>query len=238
MGYRWIYWVLAITNGVQFILYLFLGPETRYLGGSVESQSSDLRAQYLSIRRIDPSPLTWKEFIHPLAMFKQPNVLIPAVVYAMVFLFGSVLITVEVPQLLQKKFGLNTEQLGLQFLGVIIGSVLGEQIGGSLSDYWMNRRTRRIHKQPEPEFRLWLSYPGVLLAIVGIIVFLVCTEQAPEGHWAVSPIVGTAIAAFGNQIVTTVMITYAVDSYPQDAGNVGVFITFVRQIWGFIGPFW
>ena len=238
MEYRWIYWVLAIANGVHFVLYLFFGPETRYLGGSVEKQSSDLRAQYLSLRRIDPSPLTWKEFIHPLIIFTRPNVLIPAVVYAMVFLFGSVTITVEVPQLLQSKFNLNTEQLGLQFLGVIMGSILGEQIGGSLSDFWMNRRTRRINQKLDPEFRLWLSYPGTLLSIAGTVVFLVCTEQAPEGHWVVSPTVGTAVAAFGNQIVTTVMITYAVDSYPQDPGNVGVFITFVRQIWGFIGPFW
>lgn len=42
----------------------------------------------------------------------------------------------------------------------------------------------------------------------------------------------------GNQIVTTVLITYAVDCYREEASSVGVFITFVRQIWGFIGPFW
>lgn len=238
VGYRWIYWVLAITNGVQFILYLLLGPETRYLGGSVKNQHSTLKSQYLFLGRIDPIPLTWTEFIRPLSMAKHLNVLFPSIIYAMVFLFGSVLITVEVPQLLQEKFELNTEQLGLQFLGVIIGSVLGEQVGGSLSDFWMNSRARRIQRKPEPEFRLWLSYPGILLAIAGIIVFLVCTEQAPEGHWVVDPIVGTAVAAFGNQIVTTVMITYAVDCCPEDPGNVGVFITFVRQTWAFIGPFW
>jgi hypothetical protein len=236
-GYRWIFWVLAITNGVQFILYIFLGPETRYIGGSAEDSSSDFKTQYLSLRRIEPTPLTFGEFIHPLTLAKNPNVMIPTVVYAMVFLFGSVLITVEVPQLLQEKLGLNAEQLGLQFLGVIIGTVLGEQIGGSMSDYWMNHRARRIRRAPEPEFRLWLSYPGTILAIVGVVVFLVCTQQA-GGHWVISPIVGTAVAAFGNQLVTTVMFTYAVDCYPQDAGSVGVFITFVRQMWGFIGPFW
>lgn len=238
VGFRWIFWVLAITNGVQFILYLFFGPETRYLGGNADGRFSTLRVQYLSLHRIDQTPFTWREFIHPLSMAMRPSVFIPAIVYAMVFLFGSVLITVEVPQLLQEKFSLNTEQLGLQFLGVIIGSLLGEQIGGSLSDFWMNRRARKIRAKPDPEFRLWLSYPGILLAVAGTIVFLVCTEQAPEGNWVVSPIVGTAVAAFGNQVVTTVMITYAVDSNPQDSGNVGVFITFVRQIWGFIGPFW
>ncbi|KAL4910339.1 hypothetical protein BDW74DRAFT_144897 [Aspergillus multicolor] len=238
-GYRWIFWVLAIINGVQFTLYIFFGAETRYISSNEEKgSSSNFLKRYLSFRRIDPTPLRLSEFYHPLTLVVRPTVFIPAFAYAMVFLFGSVLITVEVPQLLQEKFGLNAEQVGLQFLGVIIGTILGEQIGGSMSDLWMNRRTRKLQARPDPEFRLWLSYPGVLLTIVGVIVFLVCTQQAPEGHWQVSPIVGTAIAAFGNQVVTTVLVTYAVDSYPQDSGSVGVFVTFVRQIWGFIGPFW
>lgn len=157
----------------------------------------------------------------------------------MVFLFGSVICTVEIPQLLQVKFGLDTQELGLQFLGVIIGSVLGEQLGGPLSDSWMRLKTRRQQGQtPAPEFRLWLSYIGILLTIAGTVVFLVQTENSPAGKWNVTPIVGVAISAFGNQVVTTVMITYAVDSNPGESATVGVFITFVRQMWGFIGPFW
>lgn len=238
VGYNWIYWILAMINGGQFILYLFLGPETRYVGSGIDRPEATWRTEYLSIRRIDPTPFTWWEFVRPLSMARHPSILIPACAYAMVFLFGSVLATVEVPQLLQEKFELNAEQLGLQFLGVIIGSVIGEQMGGVLSDFWMNRRARTINRKPDPEFRLWLSYFGFALTIIGIIVFLVCTQESPAGHWSVSPIIGTAIGAVGNQLVTTVMITYAVDCHPQEAASVGVFVTFVRQIWGFIGPFW
>ncbi|CEL01070.1 Putative Synaptic vesicle transporter SVOP [Aspergillus calidoustus] len=240
-GYRWIFWLLAIINGVQCLLYILFGAETRYIPGNEENTkaSSSFLTRYPPFRRIDPTPLTIDEFYHPLALILRPTVSIPAFAYAMVFLFGSVLITVEVPQLLQEKFGLNEEQLGLQFLGVIIGTILGEQVGGLLSDKWMNRRARKDHRgRSEPEFRLWLAYPGVILTIVGVIVFLVCTQQAPEGHWEVRPIIGIGIAAFGNQLVTTVLVTYAVDSYPLDSGSVGVCVTFVRQVWGFIGPFW
>ena len=63
-------------------------------------------------------------------------------------------------------------------------------------------------------------------------------ENAPEGQWNISPVIGAAIAAAGNQVVTTVLITYAVDCYHDEAASIGVFITFVRQVWGFIGPFW
>lgn len=250
VGYRWIYWVLAIvrpsifiislrltdqTNACQFILYIFFGPETRYTGPA----SSPFKREYLTLTRIDPTPFTASEFLHPLSLFTNIPVLLAAVAYSMVFLFASVLNSVEVPQLLQHKFALNAEQLGLQFLGLIIGSLLGEQMGGYMSDLWMRMRARKLknNTRPPPEFRLWLSYFGFLVTIAGMVVFLVCTEQAGSS-WVVSPVVGTGIAAFGNQVVTTVLTTYAVDAHPSDAGGVGVFINFVRSTWGFIGPFW
>lgn len=156
----------------------------------------------------------------------------------MIFLFGSVLITVELPQLFGEKFHFNAQQLGLQFLGIIVGSVVGEQLGGSLSDFWMNRKARKTGVMPRPEYRLWLSYAGYILTVVGVVVFLVQTNDAGEGKWNISPVIGIAIAGAGNQIVTTVLITYAVDCHPEESASVGVFITFVRQVWGFIGPFW
>ncbi|RGP81146.1 major facilitator superfamily general substrate transporter [Fusarium longipes] len=159
-----------------------------------------------------------------------------AVAHAMVFLWGSVMTTFEIPQVFPEKFGFNTQQVGLQYIGIIIGTVLGEQIGGILSDKWMGLRERRGNR-PEPEYRLWLSYIGFMIAVCGVVVFLVQLDRTSE-KWDAIPVVGAGIAAAGNQIVTTIMITYAVDCYHQDASSVGVFITFVRQVWGFIGPFW
>ena len=232
--YRWIYWTLAMTNGVQLVLYFFFGPESRYMRGGDEATKP--HGLFL-FRRIDASSITAYEFIAPFRFFSKPCVVIPTVAYSMVFLFTSVMITVEIPQLFGEKFHFDTQQLGLQFLGTIIGSVVGEQIGGATSDYWMNRRAKRgVH--PQPEYRLWLSYFGYALSICGVVVFLVQIENAPALHWNVSPIIGAGIAGAGNQIITTVLITYAIDCYIEDAATVGVFITFVRQIWGFIGPFW
>ncbi|KAH8674202.1 putative MFS multidrug transporter [Xylariales sp. PMI_506] len=241
VGYRWIYWILAIINGIQLVLYIFFGPETRYIESSTEDsekKSSSRFSQYLSFRRIDAEPFNAYEFIKPLTMVSRISVALPAAAYAMVFLFSSVMGTVEIPQLLQEKFELDAQGLGLQFLGLIIGSVLGEQVGGPLSDVWMNRRARRLKERPAPEYRLWLSYPGFILTIVGIVVFLVQVERSPAGSWNITPIVGVAIAAFGNQLITTVLTTYAIDRNHSEAASVGVFISFVRQTWGFIGPFW
>lgn len=147
-------------------------------------------------------------------------------------------IAIEIPQLFVEKFHLNAEQIGLQNISIILGTLIGEQLGGTLSDGWMWRRQRKMkERMVQPEFRLWLSYIGYLLVICGVIVFLIQIKQA-DARWNITPIIGAGIAAAGNQIVTTVLITYAVDCYRDEAASIGVFITFVRQELGFIGPFW
>lgn len=245
-GFRLIFWILAIVNVVQFVLYFFLGPETLYMRNndpfpphSVHKTQQGFMAKYLRFRRINQRSLSISDYVEPLKMAVLPCAVLPALAYSTVFLFGSILITIEIPELFETKFELNTEQIGLQFIGVIIGSLLGEQIGGTLSDVWMRRGKNRLGSQPQPEFRLWLSYFGYILTIAGVILFLVTTEMAPAGKWTVVPVVGTAIAAGGNQVVTTVLVTYAVDSSAaENAASVGVFLSLTRQVIGFIGPFW
>lgn len=141
-------------------------------------------------------------------------------------------------------------------------TVIGEQFGGPFSDFWMNRRTKQLQgRRPHSEYRLWSSYLGFICVIVGMVVFCVQIDRAVPMHWDVTPLIGIGIAAFGNQVTTTVLITCtlsccrfpelveqsfmltrvssdAIDCHPQHSASVGVFITLIRQIWGFIGPFW
>lgn len=224
-------------NGVEIVLYVFFGPETRYLRGEGERQEPASKKAYLTFRRIDPKPLRLWDFVQPLSFVARPRVMVPTCAYSMCFLFAAIMAAVEIPQLFGLRFHLNTQQIGLQFISMIIGTVIGEQLGGYSSDVWMIRRQRKLGTQPAPEWRLWLSYPGYLLSIVGTIVFLVQIERAGTS-WNVTPLVGFGLASAGIQIITTVLITYAVDWYREEAASVGVFVTFVRQTWGFIGPFW
>lgn len=238
-NYRWIYRVLAIINGVQFLFALFLQPETLYIRQGVQHVGSAFKQEYLTFGRLDPKPLKMYEFIQPLSLFKYPSILIPTIAYSMVFGFCSVLLTVEIPQLFIPKFGFNAQQIGLQFLGIIIGSLIGEQIGGRLSDFWMHRKAKQMAyhapSPPPPEHRLWLSYFGFVLAMVGLIVFGVRFQQLPAHQYDVSPIVGIAISAVGNQIVTTVSTTYAIDCHFEHSASIGIFINVIRSTWAFIG---
>lgn len=238
--WTWIYYIFAITNGVQFILYFFFSPETLYIRSAPVPTStlSPFRREYLNFGKIGPNPLTLRDFWTPIRMFAYPNVMIPTVAYSIVFGFASVLLTVEIPQIFTPKFGFNAQQIGLQFIGLIIGSVLGEQVGGRGSDWFISYQRRKMphYQSPPAEIRLWLSYFGYLCVLVGLIIFCVRLDEMKA--YDVSPIVGIAIAGFGNQLITTVLVTYAVDCWHEHAGSIGVFVNLVRSTWGFIGPFW
>ena len=87
--------------------------------------------------------------------------------------------------------------------------VVGEQLSGPLSDFVRNRRLQRDprHQTPVPERRLWFAYPSYMLCIVGFVFFLVTLDNALPNQWTVSPVVGLAICAAGNQMQTTALFT-------------------------------
>jgi len=232
--------ILAIINAVQFTLYFFLSPETLYdrshISSSTPIPTSNSKSLAVNFRSLTPERLSFREFLTPFKLFAYPTIIIPTIAYSVTFAFSSVLMTVEIPQLFEPKFGFNAQQLGLQFLGMIIGSIIGEQLAGYGSDAWM--RYGRKSGKTDPEFRIWLSYIGFITSIIGIVVFCVQTDAAAQGRWNVTPIVGIAIAGFGVQIVGTVVTTYCVDIHHSQAASIGVFINLVRSTWGFIGPFW
>ncbi|KAF9894709.1 hypothetical protein FE257_006599 [Aspergillus nanangensis] len=177
------------------------------------------------------------DFIQPFELATRPCVLLPATVHSMIFLLANIFVGFEIPQLFAERFHLDEQQIGLQFLSLLVGAVIGEPFGGWMSDRWMWLRRQKTRQPVAPEYRLWFSYPGLVLSVVGLVVFIVQTYHA-SSQWNISPVVGAGVAAVGVQIVTTVNITYAVDCYRSDAARIGVFVNFVRQIWGFIGPFW
>ncbi|KAG6368975.1 hypothetical protein INS49_003194 [Diaporthe citri] len=193
-GFRWIFWVLAIVNVVQSVVHFFLGHET-LLTHNLNTQDSD----------VDEIPQDLKtKFLK----FER----------SVVFLFGSIFVVVEIPLQLESKFRLSSDQVSLQYLGMIIGFILAEPVGGLLSDVGLNlRRMTREKDASPPEFRLWLCYAGYCLILTGIPLLLVSTNSAITGRWTVVPVVGTAIAAGGHQIAMTTFATYAVDCAVDDA---------------------
>ena len=195
------------VNFVQFFVYLAVGSETRYMRSKSPQTSETVHPKTTLWQRKDPSPVTVSEIIDPIVIGRHLTVLLPTISYSVVFSFAGILLTVEIPQTFVPTFGLNPQELGLNFIALIIGAIIGEQSAGPLSDMLMKRRAKQLGHKPAPEYRLWLSHLGFATAIIGLIVFGVQLQNATPGVWNVTPAVGAGIASFGNQVVTTVLVT-------------------------------
>ncbi|OJJ08772.1 hypothetical protein ASPVEDRAFT_89981 [Aspergillus versicolor CBS 583.65] len=234
-GVQWIFWIFTIVNFVQLVLYVAIGEETLYIPGQASSAQQGFFSKFLP-RRINPRPLRLREFIEPVFLSRHTRVLIPAIAHCVVFCYANIVLIVEMPIAFGEKFHFNAQQIGLQFIAIIIGCVLGEQLSGPMSD-WFLMALKRKRGYFHSADRLWLSYIGYATVVAGLLVWGFQLEKA-ESTWNVTPCVGAAIASFGNQIITTILISFAVDSYKEQSTDVGVCINLYRQIFGFIGPFY
>lgn len=232
IGVQWIFWIFAMINLCQFLFYLMLGDETIY-DPADDRRGTGFWAKMIP-RQIVRRPLKAREFVAPFSLVQHPFVLVAACAHAITFCYGNIALIVEMPIAFGQKFHFDAQQIGLQFIAIIIGCVLGEQVSGPMSDLFLGRLQRkRGHSCPAD--RLWLSYIAFATIFAGLLTWGFQLQQATT--WNVTPCVGAAIASFGNQMQTTILTTFAVESSRERAAEVGVFVNICRQIYGFVRPF-
>ncbi|KAJ4490310.1 MFS multidrug transporter [Lentinula aciculospora] len=252
--WQWTFFLLAIMNFAHFILYLFFCPETLFNRPirSNELQSATAQSRepvsiatkwyipYTSFHMHSKEP--WSKLpldvISPLQYIIKPTIVLPSFANAITFTYTNVLLTVQIPALLGQKYQLNIQQIGLQFIAPFLGALLGEPFAGLGSDKWMQYRVRRANGKREVEWRLPFAIPGFLISIIGLMVLGIRLQNTPPGVWNITPDIGSAIALFGQQIVTTVCTTYAIESQPEHTGQAAILVTLIRQTYAFTGPFY
>lgn len=231
IGVQWIFWIFAIINFCQFICYVLFGDETVYNPAKEHSKVGWFTK--FSFRQISSEPLRFRDFLKPLAMIKYPRVVVATCAQAIFFCYGNIVLIVEMPIHFGEKFNFDAQQIGLQFIAIIIGCVLGEQLSGPLSD-WLLKFFQRKKGYSRPADRLWLFYIAFSTFTAGLLTWGFQLQKATT--WNVTPCVGAAIASFGNQMQTTILTTFAVESKKERSTDVGVFVSMLRQLYGFVSP--
>lgn len=238
---RYTFVTFAAANFVQLVAYVLFGRETVY-HHDFEGKRGILekpKGRFLRLAEPkSPSPFSVAQILRPFAFFCNIKVFLAALAYSVTFSYANVALGVELTSIYHQKFDFNPQQIGLQFLAFILGCILGEQIGGWIADLWMACNRRSTKYVYSSEDRLWLAYPGFLCCIIGLAVYGICIAEINDGKWRFSPLVGIFLASFGLQIVTTILITYAIDLSPENASEISLFITVFRQVLGFVGPFY
>lgn len=230
---KYVFVLFAAINFGEFLAYLLFGRETLFNYEDLSRNQTDKFKSLLNFRAIIPTyRITVKGIIYPLTFFYSKwRIFSTALVYSIIFCYTNIVSSVELPTVFGEKFNLGPQATGLQFLSVVIGYLIGIQMAGWLSDWWMKRANY-------DEYRLWLSYPGFITTFIGLLVFGFQVVNAEDGHWNITPLVGLAILSFGLQLVSTTLITYCIDIDPREASEIVLFINLFRQVYGFIGPFY
>ena len=140
--------------------------------------------------------------------------------------YGSALFAVTGAHLAAKVYHFNVEETGL-FLGVplTVGCIIGEATAGWVSDSIINAYAKRHGGYRKPEARLYLLPLTTLLA-VGTATYGYCIQSRKP--W-IEACICMAVSGLGTQVGTTMIYTYATDSYKPQSGEIGAVINLFKS---------
>ncbi|KAF3021230.1 hypothetical protein E8E15_005013 [Penicillium rubens] len=177
-------------------------------------------------------PKLWDSITRFVLTFQLPAVVIAVVGYCFAWYWWVLSVITMIPA----AYATYTPLIqGLLFLGLFLGTLLSE-IGcsGRLSDFIVEKLSKRNGNIRVPEMRLWLAYPAILITTVGLVVWGISIDK--NYHWIVGQVAFFLFAA-GIQVGNTVTTSYIVDCYPLQTTSVVTFYAVFLNLSAFINPF-
>jgi multidrug resistance protein len=237
LGWRWICWVLSIAAGLGAVASFIFQEETYpviLLGRKAmrlrkETGNMNLRSAHHVDR--SPSRLFARGIIRPLRLlFLSPIVSSLSLYQGVVYGFMYLLFT-TFPIVFSEQYGFNTGTIGLTYLGMGIGSLIGLVAAGIASD----RILKRLAKNGafKPEYRLPPLIPGCFFIPIGLIWYGWSTHA--KTHWIV-PELGTVFIGIGVNTLLMCVTTYLIDAHPLYEASAVAACTAVRSLIGALVP--
>ncbi|KAI9164004.1 Efflux pump radE [Paramyrothecium foliicola] len=241
IGWRWVYWIIAIAAGVISVFCLLTLRET-YPPTLLQAKVKRLRKStgngelYSAAddRTITNAQHITRAIVRPMKMLLTlPPIIIlslyVAVAYGILYILFCTFAFVFAQQ-----YGFGSGVIGLSYLPTGIGMFFGIALFGGSSDRII--KAKQAKGEPVvPEDRLphWMTIMSGLLVSVAMFWYGWSTEK--HTHWIV-PMIGVSILCFGLMGVMMCVQTYLVDSYPQYAASVIAAITVLRSLAGAMIP--
>ncbi|RCI05113.1 hypothetical protein CU098_009016 [Rhizopus stolonifer] len=166
--------------------------------------------------------------IAPFLLLRHPFVFLASFVSAVAF--GSMFaVETIIPDLYETKYGFNSWQTGLSYLGAGVGNMCGAFVCSMLSDRLLLRSRRLRGGASVVEDRLTANlWPACFIVIPFGLLLFGWTIEKGMSFWA--PIVGFGIQNFGmNQIMTSTS-AYIVDAMPGNGASATAAANLVRMV--------
>ena len=171
-GWRWVFWFITIAGGVALAFSVVFMRET-YEPVLLERKAKRLRRETgnASLRsRLHPGIPTreffTRAFVRPAKMLLfSPIVLLLSTYMAIVYGYLYLLFT-TLTLVFERTYHFSQGTVGLSFLGIGIGSMVGLVIFGVLSDKVVKKMSAK--GEMKPEYRLPPLIPGSLIIPIGL----------------------------------------------------------------------
>jgi MFS family permease len=208
MGWRWMWWLIAIFLGVNLILVLFFFEESKYVPVLVGRAGSSLVPQLTAAKSNDDDKPV-EQPAHPVAprstldgghsrkpirqrlafvtktdmpivqhfyqplfiLFAFPAVAYAAITYGTLLAWFSAIASSGSYFLLAEPYNFSPSAIGLFHLGGFLGTFIATMTVPAFSDWFIVRSAKKNGGIFEPEMRLWMSIPGVLLNCAGLLIY-------------------------------------------------------------------
>lgn len=236
-GWRWVFWLITIAGGVALTFSVVFMRET-YEPTLLERKAKRLRKETgnPNLRsKLDPG-IPMREFfiralIRPTKMLiLSPIVLLLSIYMAVIYGYLYLLFT-TLTLVFEQKYHFSQGTVGLSFLGIGVGSMIGLVIFGALSDRMVKKMSAK--GEMKPEYRLPPLMPGSLIIPIGLFWY---GWSADKGiHW-IMPIIGTLLVGLGLLATFMPIQTYLVDAYNIHAASAIAANTVLRSLVGAFLP--
>ncbi|KAI1320062.1 major facilitator superfamily domain-containing protein [Xylariaceae sp. FL0255] len=231
-SWRWTYYVLIIWSVVLLLAIFVFAPET-YHPIKLREKARKMRKETGDDRWKAPMETLSKSILKTVGLnllrpfqmlIFEPMCLLlstlSAVLLGVIYLFFGAF-----PIVFGDVYGFNLWQVGLSFLGLLVGMVLGGLSGNILWRRAHDALVRQNGGVPEPEFHLVSCMAGAVFVPIGLFWF--AWSCFPWVHW-ILPIIGSGIFGCGTLWAFSAIFTFLVDAYPLYAASALAANAFMR----------
>ncbi|KAF2800793.1 MFS general substrate transporter [Melanomma pulvis-pyrius CBS 109.77] len=230
-GWRWNFWLVAILAGAFMIMSLILMNET-YAPVILARKTARLRKETgnLKLRSkldsgLSPRDLFIFSIIRPTKMLTQSTICFAISLYVAITYSYLYILFTTFTAVFTNQYGWHGGVLGLSFLGLGIGSLVGQLVFTHFSNATVAKHIAR--GDFKPEHRLYMMTIGGFFLPVGL--FWYGWSVQAQAHYMV-PIVGTGVMGFGLLMTFMPANTYLVDVFTIHAASAMAASTVLRSL--------
>ncbi|KAL2810350.1 efflux pump antibiotic resistance protein [Aspergillus granulosus] len=240
-SWRWSFYVIIIWSAVLWVLCVIFMKETYapvLLRRKAQRETNRADLDALAIVDSMQGALV-KSLYRPFLLLSLEPMCLCLCVYTAIMIGTLYLFFGAFPLVFMHAYGFNLWQVGLTFLGQLVGTI----IGALLDPFWrwnLQRLIRNYRSETGadfdeflPEFRLPPAILGSPMITIGLFWF--GWSSYPDLHW-IMPIIGSGFFGLGVFLAFQGILTFLVDAYPLYAASALAANAFLRSVFAAAFP--